>query len=232
MLPAQANQSLMDGIEVLQGVIGRRDAVGSRELARELGMESSRVNRLLKTLAHMGLTRQDNQRRYRPGPGVHALAAQAVIGSGLLQRALGPLQGLHQHGLIVAMGMLWRDQVSYLYHAEPGMAAEHAVGRMGLFPARESAIGLALMARRDNPEQVPAALREDVRAVQANGYALVPIGSGTLRSLGVSVPGDDGVAIALSGNITKRQAPALFRAVRHAADAIAAAEDRIPNGHT
>jgi len=88
MLPAQPNQSLIDGLACLQQLASEREPVGGRELARDLGLEPTRVHRLLRTLAHLGLAQQDAQRRYRPGPGIHVLAAQAMFGSGLLRRAL------------------------------------------------------------------------------------------------------------------------------------------------
>jgi DNA-binding IclR family transcriptional regulator len=43
---------------------------------------------LLMTMASIGLTMQDEQRRYLPGPGIHALAAQAIRGSALFSQAL------------------------------------------------------------------------------------------------------------------------------------------------
>src|SRR5262245_29763060 len=103
MLPAQPNQSLIDGLACLQALASSSEAVGNRELARALGLEPTRVNRLLKTLAHLGLAEQDAQRRYRPGPAIHVLAAQSLFGSKLIRRAIGPLEELHRFGLIVAL---------------------------------------------------------------------------------------------------------------------------------
>ena len=123
MLPAQPNRSLIDGLACLQALAGTSGAVGCRELGRRLGLETTRVNRLLKTLAALGLAAQGQDRKYRPGPGIHVLAAQALFGSGLLRRAIDPLEDLHRFGLTVALGVLWRDHVAYLYHAEAGMPA-------------------------------------------------------------------------------------------------------------
>ena len=41
-------------------------------------------------LAHRGIARQDESRRYVPGPAMHVLSAQSLFGSGLIRRALGP----------------------------------------------------------------------------------------------------------------------------------------------
>jgi len=82
--------------------------VGGRELARELGLEPTRVNRLLRTLAHLGLAQQDDRRKYRRGPGIHVLAAQAKFRSGLLRRAMPVLESLRRFEFTVALGVLWR----------------------------------------------------------------------------------------------------------------------------
>jgi len=44
------------------------------------------------------------------------------------------------------MGVLWRDSISFLYHALPGMPSHEALGRIGLYPATESGLGMALLA--------------------------------------------------------------------------------------
>lgn len=223
MLPAQPNQSLIDGLAVLQAVAGAAGDVGVRELARELAIETTRVNRLLKTLAHLGLAEQGGNRRYRPGPAIHVLAARALFGSGLLRRAVPHLEALHVHGHVVALGVLWRDRVSYLYHANPGTPAGEALGRVGLFPASRSGIGLALMARSADLRRVSAPLREPLKAVRQTGYAYVrAAGTGPATySLGVALPGDSQAAIALSGGISRRDIPSLVASLQAAAAVIA-----------
>ena len=91
-MSSQPNQSLIDGIRCLQYLVSSDRAIGGRELARQMGMNSTRVNRLLMTMASIGLTVQDEQRRYLPGPGVQALAAQAIRGSSLFAQALPQLE--------------------------------------------------------------------------------------------------------------------------------------------
>jgi len=54
-MPAQPNLSLINGLTCLQELIASPSLVGSRELARRLGLEPTRVNRLLGTLAQLGL---------------------------------------------------------------------------------------------------------------------------------------------------------------------------------
>lgn len=146
----QLNQSLIDGIATLQELALSEDPVGCRELARRLDMEPTRVNRLLQTLDHIGIARKTAKRKYTPGPGMHVLSTQAMFASGLLKSVIKPLESLRKYGLTVAMGMLWRDHVSYLYHADPGMDSAEALGRVGIYPATKGGVGMALLAEQSD----------------------------------------------------------------------------------
>lgn len=236
MLPAQPNRSLIDGLACLQAIASDPTPVGSRDLARRLGLEPTRVNRLLKTLAHLGLTRQGAGRKYTVGPGIHVLSAQAMFASRLIRHAIGPLRELQKLGLTTAFGVLWGDRVSYLYHAAAGMSADEALGRVGLFPASQSGIGMALLANQTDP-QIRAlyrgedeiagypggieALIEEVERIRRRGYAVVrqPLQS---KSLSVSVgKGEQAcAAIALSGPIEQRRIKTLVAALQQAAESI------------
>lgn len=235
MLPAQPNQSLMDGLTCLQALAGYGVPIGVRELARQHGLEPTRVQRLLKTLAHLGLAEQTADRKYRPGPGIHVLAAQSLFGSGLLRRAIGPLESLAGFGLIVALGVRWRDQVAYLYHAPPGTRSVDAVGRTGLFPATRSAIGLVLLSQLTNcqveeiyrREAVPGfpggtpSLLETLAEVRKKQYARVPITSdGSVESLGVGLEAAAAAAMAFSGDLRPHETDKLVAALHQAAKAI------------
>lgn len=149
-MSSQPNQSLIDGIRCLQYLISSKHAVGCRELSRIMGMNVTRVNRLLMTLASMGLAEQDPQRRYLPGPGIHALAAQAIRGSSLFSRTLPLLEQHAPRDLIVAMGVLWEDKVIYIYHSEPGLQVSQALAGFETLPVWESVIGMALLAAEDD----------------------------------------------------------------------------------
>lgn len=146
-LPAQPNQSLMEGIEVLFALVQRGRPAGVRKLARELGMTPTRLQRYVATLAHLGLAAQGTDRRYGPGPGVHVLSAMSLSASGLAARALQVLPELNDLGVIVALGMLWRRSVSYVYFSEPGAPMAHSLGKESGWPARESVIGMLLLSR-------------------------------------------------------------------------------------
>jgi len=212
MLPAQPNQSLIDGLACLQALAVSTGPVGNRALARQLGLEPTRVNRLLKTLAHLGMARQDPDRKYLPGPAMHVLSALSLFGSGLIRRAIGPLESLHPLAELVAMGVLWREHVCYVYHAERGMPPSAAIGRVGLFPATQSSIGRVLLAYQDEgqvremygdrevPDYAsPEALLEDLRAIRGQGYAYVARSEGPYqRALGMPVGSPPYAAVALT----------------------------------
>ncbi len=241
MLPAQPNQSLMDGIEVLLAVAGAGKSVGSREVARRLGMEPTRVNRLLKTLAAIGLAQQDERRRYVPGAGMHVLSAMSLLGSGLVRRAAPALVALGRRTLAtVAMGVLWRDHVAYLFHAARGMSAEQAIGRVGLYPATRSSIGQVLLAARDvsavraiyqNAVEIPGfssmqALELQLERVRRRQYASV-VTDGDGASIAVALPGEGGAHAAIAASFATRDEPIdrVILELKATANAIAAAGD-------
>lgn len=236
-LPAQPNQSLIDGLACVAALAGSSVPIGSREIARRLGIEPTRANRLLKTLAHLGIAEQAADRRYQAGPGMHVLSAQALHGSGLLRRALPTLASLHRLGHIVAMGVLWRDQTCYLYHASPEMQPAMAIGSTGPFPATRSGIGLALLAMESDDavrrrvgnhpigftdiDQLLAVLNR----VRADGYAISRITPDNRRTLAVTLGAGEQAAIALSGDFADEDISRLNRELR---DAVARIQNHPP----
>ena len=144
-LGAQPNQSLIDGIATLQTLATSPEPIGGRELARRINLDPTKVNRLLKTLTYLGIARQTSNRKYTAGPGMHVLAAQSLFASGLIHRAMPVLENLRQFGHTVALGVLWNDSVSYLFHAPPGLEVSRGLGRIGLLPASTSGIGMVLL---------------------------------------------------------------------------------------
>lgn len=219
MLPSQPNQSLINGLECLQALAISQSPVGVRELARQLGMEPTRIHRLLKTLEHLGIATQGADKKYFPGPGMHVLAAQSLYGSGLIRKALPSLESLQKHGLIVALGVLWKDQVSYLYHAGVGMPVHMALGRIGLYPASKSSIGLALMSQSTDSEIRAmykgkeilgfagiGALLEKICEIRRNDFVSVIADTSLSNvSIAVTIGKPAYSAIALSGKISPQQ---------------------------
>ncbi|MFD7154119.1 IclR family transcriptional regulator [Kribbella sp. NPDC059898] len=234
-LPAQPNKSLMDGLACLQALSLCTEPVGSRELARLLRLEPTRVNRLLGTLASMGLAEQDAQRKYRPGPGIHALAAQSLFGSGLVNRAVRYLPPLHKYGHVVALGVLWRDQTSYLYQVNPQSPADRGIVQGFPFPAASSGIGLVLLAQQPEesvrelyePTEPPLlplnfdppdldALFRRLAQVREEGHALVTTDLGR-RTLAVPVGDTAYAGVGFAGKFRNDDVPGLKAALTDAA---------------
>lgn len=228
---AQPNQSLIDGIVTLQALATSPEPIGGRELARRLGFEPTRVNRLLKTLAYLGIARQTANRKYTGGPGMHVLAAQALFASGLVRRALPALEELRRFGHTVAMGVLWRDSVSYLYHAPPGVQTSDALGRIGLYPASTGGIGMALLAELDDQQvrdtykglEIPhfstmEMLLTELQVTRERGYARIRVGKDTdQHTVAVPVGAPTHSAIGVYGWIPDAAVPEVVEALRHAA---------------
>ncbi len=192
-MTAQPNQSLGHALTCL---IGLTDAgvVGSRELARRLGMEHTRVNRLLGTLADLGLAERTADRQYRPGPGLHGLAAGALRGSGLLQAALPEIRALHAQGLGVALGLLWLGRVVYLYHGKPQAPLEDNLAVHAPWQPEDSSIGSVLLS--------------GAASATVPGSLAVPIGEPAIAGLAVldADPQHLPLLLAAAGRIAARLA--------------------------
>jgi DNA-binding IclR family transcriptional regulator len=222
MKPAQPNQSLIDGLACLQFLAAHDGPIGCRDLARQMGLETTRVNRLLGTLSFLGLAEQDAERRYQSGPGMHVLSAQALKGSRLLQRALPVLEPLRRTKLTVALGVLWRDQVCYLYHGEPGRPITEGVFHFDLFPAEQSAIGLMLLARQKNPAGLSATTRRRLPSIRRDDYCFLERPEAD-NALAVSIGTPAVAALAFAGAFKESETAPLLTQLRAAATRIAAA---------
>jgi DNA-binding IclR family transcriptional regulator len=209
-----------------------------------LNLEPTRANRLLRTLAYLGLAEQDERRKYRPGTGIHVLAAQALRGSGLVGRALPALEELRELGFIVALGVLWRDETCYLYHAGPDESIAHALSYPAVYPAASSGLGMALLAHMPDeqvralysgPSVLPSAtqpagpvamdgpdgLLTALDRIRKLGYALVPVPQvENRRTLAVSIGKPAYAAIGLSGAFPDEQVPELLGALNRSVQQI------------
>jgi DNA-binding IclR family transcriptional regulator len=232
---AQPNQSLIDGIATLQALATSPEPVGCRELARRLDADPTKINRLLKTLAYLGIARQTANRKYTAGAGMHVLAAQSLFASGLINRALPILEGLRRFGHTVALGVLWGDSVSYLFHAPPGIEASRGLGRIGLLPATTSGIGMVLLSELDDDEVREIYADKDIpmfpegieqlltklAEVRRLGYARVHVADARDHHVVAVSTGDPAHAgIALSGWIPEAATEPLVAALREAAPEI------------
>jgi DNA-binding IclR family transcriptional regulator len=224
MLPSQPNQSVIDAMTCLQTLVAQGGAVGNRELARQMGLNITRVNRLLKTMAHVGMVRQTPQRKYLPGPGMHVLTALALGGDPLLTAGV-PLLETELRTLpsaqMLAFGMLWQRHVAYLFFAHGGDSGLRqgdtvALRSRSIFPAIRSSIGRVLLAHEEpayldrfftaTDELVPFATRQELdlelETIRSQRFAYVPAAqTGSEGSVAIPVGADSerpyaGVAIA------------------------------------
>ncbi|MGD8174990.1 IclR family transcriptional regulator [Marinimicrobium sp. ARAG 43.8] len=232
----QLNMSVLDGIETLQAITSFDRPVGGRELARFLELDTTRVNRLLRTLAFAGFVRKTADRKYTIGPAMHVLAAQSLFASRMVSHAVKPLEELRAYGMVVAMGVLWKDKVTYLYHALPELSSIEALGRLGYFPATASGVGLSLLSQVDDDEVVHlyenktipgfpegiAALQDKLIEIREQGFVRVrtsyrthlPEGAVTLA---VNIGNPAHSAIALSGDIPEERTEELVAVLREKA---------------
>jgi DNA-binding IclR family transcriptional regulator len=166
---------------------------------------------------------------------MHVLSAQSLFGSGLIRRALPVLESLHRYGHVVVLGVLWRDQVCYLYHWEKGQSTATALGRMNLYPASQSSIGRMLLAWQDEDhvrklyedKEIPLYpggiedLLTGLREVRNQGYAYAVQRPRPLNaSVAVPMTPTPYAALAFGGAVPAEHVPDLVHALRAAADQI------------
>jgi len=227
-LPAQPNQSLLSGMECLHSLVAAGRPVGSREIARELDIEPTRANRMLGTLAFMGLAQKTADGKYTPGSGLHVLAAMSLQGSKLLSVALPHLNKLseNQPNCSVALGVLWRRQVVYLYFSKPGQEAKVAIASQGLYPAELSSIGQLMLAEKsaaeirqlykDRPASEVKTIISEIRGAKKQRFAFLG-----KRTLGVTIGSPVIAGLALAGPNICRQRSLLTKTITQVARKIA-----------
>ena len=233
MLPRQPNQSVIDGFRCLQFVVSNEEPCRVTQLAAELDLEQTRVHRLLRTLGHLGLVVQTDGRRYAPGPAIPVLAAQTLHASHFADKALPQLEALRRAvGLTVAMGVLWERSVSYLYHGGAKARLEEAIGGHGLWPASQSGLGIACLARMTDAEvairykghsfpgfRTMKSLRAELAKTRTQGYAFVHT-VGDERTLAVSLPNSPSLALGVTGTLRPAEIPKLLPQLRASASAV------------
>lgn len=210
MFPHQPNQSLIDGITVLQTIIANNSPIGTNELAKTLNMDQTRVNRLAKTLAAIGFLKQNKSRKYFVGPGIHILATQSIHASGILSASMESIIKLEKTNLLVSMGVAWRGFVSYIYHKSPETSRENAIAPIDIFPVESSGLGIAILSKLSNEEMIishhnPSEKCQSlIEEAKNNGYAFIKQNSNSSATLAVTIKNAEHIAIGLSGNITKK----------------------------
>ena len=226
--PAQINQGLVGGIQCLLALAAAETPVGSRDLARRLGMDPTRTNRLLGTLAYLGLAQRTPDRKYTAGSGLHVLSAMSLHASRLLRVAMPLVEELSRNtDHVIALGVLWGRQVCYLVHGKANESMTASIGGHFLFPAEQSSIGKVLLGARqeadvrelyhDANQEMREELIQELRQVQKQGAAF-----GVTGSIAVPVASPAIAGLAVSDVEDRRAASTLIPALKQTADRIAA----------
>lgn len=228
-LPAQPNQSLIDGFRCLEAITESTHPVGVRELSRQTGIDPTKIYRLLRTMSHLRIIRQNDKRKYVPGAGMHLLSVLSLNSSNLLRSAILPLDKLRETGHSVAMGFLWQDHVAYFYHAEPETPVHLALANRQIHPVTTSSIGMSLLSKESDEyifklmklkEVIPGypdgfeSLMADINRIRQLGYAYLVVGTSPfLATLGISLNSHPDTALALAGKIYPEDISGLVKTI-------------------
>lgn len=209
-------------------------------------MDPVRVNRLLMTLAWMGIAHRDKSRRYTIGPGMHILATLNLSASGTLHRVIEHIQPLVESPYTVAAGVLWRDMVTYLYHRSPGQQPIVDGIQQMVRPATNSSIGVAMLAQlsdeeihkmydlRSTPLPGPFVDVDELMVVieetRRNGYAALRYP--THVSLAIAVGQPSYAAIAISGFNTDEEEKQYCAMLTDIAERITQDRTAVPSGRS
>lgn len=186
--------SLDRGLDVLEAVVRHADGVGTRALAKELGISVTSVHNMATTLARRGyLAQADHTRQFVPGPHLSLLfGGSGSLVERLAQAAMPLLEAAAESsgesvmlagfaaGRIVRLAFLTGPQTLSVREPDDigGIAHCTATGKMllsALAPADLAAFLQATRPRKFTPQTIhkPADLRAELERVRANGFATV-----------------------------------------------------------
>ncbi len=229
---------------LLDAIAASEAPVSLKILSADTGLHPSTAFRILGALARVGLVERDSAGHYQLGRKILQLAGRVRRGVDIRQEALPAMQALRdQVGETVNLTVREGDQVIYIERVAPQrmMRVEQVVGSRA--PLHVTAVGKLMLgelgaaflrayaARTGLPAYTPHtlnsldALRDEVHAATANGYALdneeAEEGVGCI---GVLIHDRSGAAVAglsVSAPIERRR-DAWIPLVRQAGAAIAA----------
>ncbi|MFC6283300.1 MULTISPECIES: IclR family transcriptional regulator [Polaromonas] len=243
------NNTLVKGLQLLEELADREEAVGVSELAVQLGMGKSNVHRTLQALVELGyVINEDGRGSYRASLKMWELGARMIARLDVRQAALPAMHWLLEETReTVHLSVLDGEQVMYvdkLDSPEPVRAYSEIGGRA---PAYCVATGKVLLAWRERPQPslhpvnskreafTPATITDaaemtqELARIRTQGYA-VNRGEWRASVWGVAAPITDGTgrvvaAIGVSGPATRIK-PA---GIRLLAKAVTEAARRIAN---
>lgn len=136
--------ALIKGLSVLEAVIAHERL---SDLSRTTGLSNSTVHRILSDLKDGSWIYQDAERRYHPGPKLHAIASRLGDESEIVAQATPHLERLRQQtGMTVHMGLIHADAVVYAAKLD-GHGSYRMVSRVGAnVPIHSTSIGKSVLA--------------------------------------------------------------------------------------
>jgi DNA-binding IclR family transcriptional regulator len=184
-------QSLVHAVDVLEALATHHE-LGVTELSRVIGLSKTAVYNILGTLESKRLVRRDPATtRYRLGWRLHELGTLVVDSTGLGPGETRPLlQELATTTHETAMlAIIDRDAITYIDRVESDRPIRMVAAPSRQNPLHSTASGKALLAHQPDeyidrilggdlkaftPSTItdPAALREQLHAVQKDGYAI------------------------------------------------------------
>lgn len=212
--------SLDRGLDVLEAIVRHAHGVGTRALAKELGMSVTSVHNMASTLVQRGYLAQDDRtRQFHPGPHLALLSRASSLADDLTRAAMPLLRAAADSSgesvmlggivgaRIVRLAFLAASQTLSVREPENFGDIAHctAVGKVLL--ATMAAPDLAAFLRAAPPRRFtehtihkPADLRAELERVRTQGFArVVDEFADGVSALGVSVPGSEAILPAAIG---------------------------------
>lgn len=146
---ASGNRAVIRGLEVLSLLVDEHRPMSPTAIAERVGIHQSSVSRILASLGRAGYVRKTSGRRFTPDFGLLTLAS-AVHDFDLIRRPRRAMEEAASRcaGMMVSLGMLWRDHMIYFLRATKGVETVAFVGPG--YPLHLSAPGLRILV--DLPE--------------------------------------------------------------------------------
>ncbi|WOF23935.1 helix-turn-helix domain-containing protein [Microbacterium betulae] len=169
------SQTLSRGIRLLEILAAAERRLSIDELATALGVHRSIAYRMLRTLEGHGLVSRDDAGRLGLGAGLAALAAG--VARDLQQAARPELDAVaNELGMTCLLAVLLDDEAVTLASAAPRRTAAVVSYRPGhRHPVTQGAPGKAILLALPGeawPAGMPGAMREELAASRARGYAV------------------------------------------------------------
>lgn len=151
--PDPPPSALLKGLSVLEAVIANERL---SDVSRVTGLSNSTVHRILADLKEDNWIYQDEERRYHPGPKMHAIASMLRDEAEIVAQAGPYLERLRQQtAMTVHMGLIHADAVVYAAKLD-GHGSYRMVSRVGgSVPLHCTSIGKSVLATLPD-EQVRA----------------------------------------------------------------------------